>query len=140
MGVTKFTFYIGVVFIIVGVLGFIPSFVHSAHLTDPDLILESGYGRIFGTFPVNFLHNILHVALGLWGVLVAKDVAKSIYFCRTSAVFFAVISLMGLIPGMNTLFGLLPVFGHDVWLHAIFAVACAYFGFVPVRDQTQVHA
>ena len=35
---------------------------------------------------------------------------------------------MGLIPGMNTLFGMLPIHGHDVWLHAGTAAIAAYFG------------
>ncbi len=34
---------------------------------------------------------------------------------------------MGLIPVLNTSFGLIPIFGHDVWLHALFALAAAYF-------------
>jgi hypothetical protein len=140
MGVTKFTFYIGIVFILVGVAGFIPGFVHSAHLTDPDLVVESGYGRIFGLFPVNILHNLVHVGLGIWALLVAKDVAKAIYFCRFSAILYGVLAVMGLIPGLNTMFGLVPVFGHDVWLHVILAAATGYFGFVPVRDHHEVHA
>jgi hypothetical protein len=37
---------------------------------------------------------------------------------------------MGLIPGLKTLFGLVPLYGHDVWLHATLAIVVAYFGFV----------
>jgi hypothetical protein len=29
---------------------------------------------------------------------------------------------------MSTLFGMLPMHGHDVWLHAATAAAAAYFG------------
>jgi hypothetical protein len=140
MGVTRFTFIIGIVFIIVGVAGFIPGLTHAVHLTDPDLIVESGYGRIFGLFPVNFLHNLVHLGLGIWAVLVAKDVAKSIYFCRFNAVFYAILAVMGFIPDLNTIFGLVPVFGHDIWLHAAIAVATAYYGFVPVKDRRHAHA
>ena len=35
---------------------------------------------------------------------------------------------MGLIPGLNTTFGLIPIFGNDVWLHALTALIAAYFG------------
>jgi len=41
----------------------------------------------------------------------------------------AVFALMGLIPGLKTAFGLAPLYGHDVWLHALTAIAAAYFGF-----------
>jgi hypothetical protein len=36
---------------------------------------------------------------------------------------------MGLIPGLSTLFGLVPLFGHDVWLHALTAIIAAWFGY-----------
>jgi hypothetical protein len=45
------------------------------------------------------------------------------------AVIFGVLTVMGLIPGLNTVFGLIPLFGHDIWLHALTAIAAAYFGF-----------
>jgi hypothetical protein len=38
--------------------------------------------------------------------------------------------VMGLVPGLNTTFGLVPLFSHDVWLHAILALGAAYFGFI----------
>ena len=31
---------------------------------------------------------------------------------------------------VHLLFGLIPIYGADVWLHAIIAAASAYFGFV----------
>jgi hypothetical protein len=36
---------------------------------------------------------------------------------------------MGLIPALSTMFGLMPIFGHTVWLHAATAAAAAYFGY-----------
>jgi hypothetical protein len=36
--------------------------------------------------------------------------------------------VLGLVPGLNTVFGLVPIHGHDVWLHAGTALAAAYFG------------
>ena len=39
---------------------------------------------------------------------------------------------MGLIPAANmwNTFGLVPIHGHDVWLHALIGLAAAYFGFI----------
>jgi hypothetical protein len=37
---------------------------------------------------------------------------------------------MGLIPGPDILFGLAPLFSHDVWLHGVEALAAGYVGFV----------
>ena len=36
---------------------------------------------------------------------------------------------MGLLPVLNMTFGLIPLYGHDVWLHAGFAAMASYFGF-----------
>ena len=35
---------------------------------------------------------------------------------------------MGLIPQLNTVFGLLPLQGYDVWLHAGTTMIATYFG------------
>jgi hypothetical protein len=37
---------------------------------------------------------------------------------------------MGLLPQLDVTFGLAPLFGHDVWLHGVEAVAAGYIGFV----------
>jgi hypothetical protein len=49
-------------------------------------------------------------------------------FARSLAIFYSALAVMGLIRGINTLFGLLPLHGHDVWLHAGTAAIAAYFG------------
>ena len=40
------------------------------------------------------------------------------------------LSVLGLLPQTNTLFGFVPLHGNDVWLHAVLALVAAYFGFV----------
>jgi hypothetical protein len=42
--------------------------------------------------------------------------------------------LIGLIPATNTVFGLVPLFGHDIWLHGLSALFAAYFGWVAAPD------
>jgi hypothetical protein len=41
---------------------------------------------------------------------------------------------MGFIPLLNTTFGLVPLYGHDLWLHAALAIVAAYFGFRSERE------
>ena len=41
---------------------------------------------------------------------------------------------MGFFPGLRTTFGLIPIFGHDIWLHAVSALAAAYFGWMAPAD------
>lgn len=42
--------------------------------------------------------------------------------------------MLGLIPRLNTTFGLIPIFGADVLLHIVSAAIAAYFGFVAPDD------
>ncbi len=43
----------------------------------------------------------------------------------------AVLAVMGLVPGLDTTFGLAPIYGHDIWL---LAGVAAYFGFVAAPE------
>ena len=56
-------------------------------------------------------------------------------YARSLAVLYGVLGIMGLIPGLNTLFGLVPLHGHDVWLHLGTAAVAAYFGFRGESDE-----
>jgi len=46
------------------------------------------------------------------------------------AIIYAMFAIMGLVPGLDTTFGMVPLFGNDVWLHLLLAVPAAYFGFM----------
>ena len=44
-------------------------------------------------------------------------------------VWLGFLAVLGCIPIANTLFGLMPIYGNDVWLHLATAIPAAYFGF-----------
>ncbi|WP_027481648.1 DUF4383 domain-containing protein [Deinococcus pimensis] len=127
---------VGVIFLLVGILGFFPGLL-SAY-SGPDLVVDSGRGLLLGLFPVNLLHNLVHLAVGLWGLASARTASGAIGFARGLAIFYGLLTIMGLIPGLNTTFGLIPIHGNDVWLHALTALISAYVGWgVPAtRDST----
>jgi uncharacterized protein DUF4383 len=137
---------LGVIYIVVGVLGFVPPLLTSP--TDaPPLAVNQAYGYLFGLFPVNILHSLVHLAVGVWGVFAARSSLGVLGGARTYAasvaIIFGVLTVMGFIPRLNTVFGLIPLFGHDVWLHALTAIVAAYFGFgesrmaEELRDRTR---
>ena len=105
----------GAVFILVGLLGFVPALTPGGHL--------------LGLFPVNALHNLVHIALGAWGVVAGVSLAAAVIYFRGIAIIYGLLAVLGLIPGTNTLFGLAPIHGADVVLHAVLALIAAYFGF-----------
>jgi hypothetical protein len=111
-------------------MGFLPGVVQSPMSDMPDMAVDSGYGLLLGIFPVNVLHNIVHLLIGLLGLLAYRSVSAARGFSRFLAILYGLLAIMGLIPGLNTTFGLIPIFGNDVWLHAATALIAAYFGWV----------
>ena len=133
MPVRYFALIYGIVFLIVGIAGFVPGLVTMA---DPaaDVTADAGFGRLFGLFPINWLHNLVHIAFGIWGLAAYRTFSAARLYARAVAVIYAILTVMGLIPVLNTTFGLIPLYGHDVWLHALLAIVAAYFGFAPAHQ------
>ena len=127
-----FSLIYGVVFLIVGILGFVPSLVMPPAPGAPPLAVGAYYGNLFGLFPVNVLHNLIHLVIGLWGIASWRTFGPARGYARSVTVIFAVIAVFGLIPGLSTLFGLVPFYSNDIWLHAAAALIAAYFGWAAV--------
>lgn len=49
------------------------------------------------------------------------------------ALIYGLRTVLGLIPATSTAFGLVPIYGNDVWLHAALAAVAAYFGYIHMR-------
>jgi hypothetical protein len=130
MNTRNFALIFGIVFLAVGVLGFVPGLVHAPGPNHPDMAVNSFYGDLLGLFPVNVLHNIVHVLFGIWGLLAYKSWSAAKTYARGVAIIYAVLTVAGLVTGLNTMFGLVPLFGNDVWLHALLALVAAYFGWM----------
>jgi hypothetical protein len=136
MRIQNFARIFGIVFLLIGVGGFIPGLTQPHD--HPGLTVEAGSGMELGLFPVNVLHNIIHILFGAWGLFAARNYDASRTYARVVAIVYALLTLLGLIPATNTTFGLVPIYGHDVWLHALLAAVAAYFGFVHREAQTRV--
>jgi hypothetical protein len=128
---------IGILFLLLGLAGFIPALV-SVPGTNISYIpvdlspnaYAAGFGYVFGVFPTNFLHNLVHCAVGLWGIASYTSASSARLFNRAFAVAYIIIAIMGLLPFTKTFFGLMPLFGNNVWLNALTAVAAGYYGII----------
>ena len=130
MNTRTFALVWGILFLLAGASGFIPGLWHPAPAHYPELAVDSFYGDAMRLFPVNILHNIVHLLFGVWGLLAYKSLAASKNYTRIVAISYGLLIVLGLIPATNTLFGLVPIFGNDVFLHIFLAAPAAYFGFV----------
>lgn len=125
----------GILFILIGVLGFVPGIVSAAPTQpDPPLVVDIGYGYLMGLFPVNILHNFVHLGIGIWGLTSAGSFKKALIYCQGLAIFYSILAVMGLLPVLSTSLGFIPIFGHDVFLHLITAAVAAYYGFLKVPN------
>lgn len=124
----------GIAYLAVGLLGLI-GIATVADTTLPPLAVSAQYGRLLGLFPVNVLHNIVHLLIGIWGIAAYRTFGASRTFLRVLAIFYGLLVIMGLLPEpFRTTFGLIPIMSHDVWLHALSALLAAYFGFVARQE------
>lgn len=130
MGKRYFALAVGIVFLLLGVTGFIPNLVQLPPATAPELVVGNGYGYLLGLFPVNILHNIVHLAVGIAGILAYRSADGARLFARFFAISYAALALLGAFPTLNTLFGFVPIFGNNVWFNGLTAAIAAYFGFI----------
>jgi hypothetical protein len=135
MSTQRFALGIGFIYVVAGLLGFVPATVALPPTGAPELTITAGYGYVLGLFPVNVLHNLVHLGIGAWGLGTYRTFMNARTFCRGLAWLYGVLTIMGLFPGLNTTFGLIPIFGHDIWLHALTAAVAAYYGWsAPVAE------
>jgi hypothetical protein len=106
----------GGVFLLVGVLGLV---------TTP---LSMAEALLLGLFPVNVLHNLVHLAFGAWGLLAARTSGGATAYCRVAGIAYATLAVVGILTPAG--FGLVPIGGHDVWLHAVLGGLLIAAGFL----------
>jgi hypothetical protein len=131
MRAETFALFFGFAYLSAGLLGLHPAALMPPPADAPPMQFTVLYGYLLGLFPVNLLHSAIHLAVGAWGIMAWRRVVNPRVFARVLAILYGALAVMGLIPGLNTLFGLLPLHGHDVWLHAGTAVVAAYFTWRP---------
>lgn len=129
MSAPTFALVAGLLYMTLGILGMLSSLLIGAPADAPAPAVTMNYGYLFGLFAVNAVLNSVHFLLGFWGLVAWSGALSAVNYARSLSVVSAVLALMGLIPGLNTAFGFAPLYGHEVWLHALTAIAAAYFGF-----------
>ena len=128
MKTATFALIVGIAYFGAGLLGLIPAALMPPPADAPPTHFTMLYGYLLGLFPVNVLHSAVHLAIGAWGIAAWRGMSAPRVYARALAILYGGLAVLGMMPGMNTLFGVLPIHGHDVWLHAGSAAIAAYFG------------
>jgi uncharacterized membrane protein len=101
---------LGVVFIAVGLLGFVNN-------------------PVLGIFAVDTLHNVIHLlsgALALWAV--NKGMGAVTTFAKVFGIVYGLVAILGFLMG-SPILGLVTVNMADNVLHIVLAVVFLYIGF-----------
>ena len=117
---------VGVVLTLIGVLGFIPGVT-----TDYDEILMAGHdseAMLLGLFTVSYLANIVHLVLGVAGLVTARAANWARAYLVGGGAIFAVLGLYGLFVDQYSGANFLPVNDADNWLHLGLAIVMIGLG------------
>ncbi|OHA87991.1 MAG: hypothetical protein A2653_02735 [Candidatus Zambryskibacteria bacterium RIFCSPHIGHO2_01_FULL_43_25] len=107
----------GIIFLVLGVLGFIPN---------PLISMD-------GLFQVDAVHNIIHLITGLVLVYAGKKSAGGATTAlKVFGIIYLVIAILGFLMiggGSGDLLGFIGMNGVDNWLHLILGLLLAWGGF-----------
>jgi hypothetical protein len=123
--VQKASMLFGIVFILVGILGFF----YSGMSMDAEMATAP---RLLGVFPVNAAHNVVHILFGVWGILAARDLGNARRYCQLSGALYLILAALGFF--LPTTFGFIPIGGNDIALHAVLGLALTLVGFMATDD------
>lgn len=122
----RFAQIFGAIYLLVGILGFIPPLFLGMEAT--------GWGPfggyLLGLFAVNWFHSIAHLAIGVAGLATFRNPTAARYYALVIGIAYTLLFLLGLFGGpVGPLDGLLPLNGFDNVLHLLTALVAfgAYF-------------
>lgn len=109
--VKKATMVLGVVFVLIGLLGFVNN-------------------PVLGLFAVDTWHNLIHLLSGVLALFFAsKGEMQAKGFCKVFGIVYGLVAVLGLLWPNDQLLGFLTVNTADDILHVILAVVFLWLGF-----------
>ncbi len=131
--IQRITIAFGVVYLLAGILGFVPGITVAAD--DPGPV--PGEGRLLGILAVNVVHNLVHLALGavlIWGGLAAARVVGINKLLAGVFLLLVVVSVIApIVEGVN-------INPADTVLHLLSALLTGYLGFIAPRRLSPARA
>ncbi|MGK5443539.1 DUF4383 domain-containing protein [Micromonospora sp. URMC 105] len=121
----------GVLFLLVGVLGFIPGIT-----TNFDQMMFAGHeskAKLLGLFQVSILHNLVHLAFGVAGLALARTVSGARTYLLAGGAIYLVLWLYGLVVGHESGANFVPLNNADDWLHLFLGLGMIGLGVALTR-------
>ncbi|HEV7826393.1 MAG TPA: DUF4383 domain-containing protein [Mycobacteriales bacterium] len=123
---------VGAVFLLVGVLGFIPGIT-----TDYSAMGIAGHtseAKLLGLFQVSVLHNIVHLLFGVAGIALARSRDGARMFLLGGGVIYLVLWLYGVVVSENSAANFVPMNTADHYLHLLLGIGMIALALLTTRD------
>ena len=129
----KAAFVFGIVFLVVGVIGFIPGLTTDySRLTTFD-----GEGaRVLGLFGVNWLENVAHLLYGAAGLALARTWQSARLYFIVGGIVYLILWIYGLVIDLDSAANFLGLNTAGNWLHFVLGVVMLGVGLVLGRRET----
>jgi hypothetical protein len=129
---------VGAVFLVVGVLGFVPGI--TTHYDSMELAGHESGAELLGVFQVSVLHNIVHLLFGVAGLALARRADTAFAYLVGGGLIYLVLWLYGLLVDKQHDANFVPVNDADDWLHLVLGLGMIALGLLGRRaDRTSRH-
>jgi hypothetical protein len=132
--VQKAALVVGVVFLLVGVLGFVPGI--TTNYDSLSFASHHSEARLLGLFQVSVLHNIVHLLFGVAGLLLARTAARARQYLIIGGIIYLVLFVYGLLVDDMSAANFIPVNLADDVLHLVLGLGMIALGAVLTRRST----
>jgi hypothetical protein len=126
------TFAVGATFTLVGILGFIPGI--TTHYGDMSFAGPESESELLGLFQVSILHNLVHLAFGVLGLIAARLVQTSRMYLVGGGATYLVLWVYGVLVDRDADANFVPVNSADNWLHFLLGVGMVLLGVLLWRN------
>jgi arginine exporter protein ArgO len=117
---------VGIVFLVVGVAGFIPGL--TTHYGQLAFAGTGSTAMLLGIFQVSVLHDIVHLLFGVVGLAAARTAGGAKLFLVIGGIVYAALWLYGLAIPNASAANFVPLNSADNWLHLVLAVGMILLG------------
>ncbi|GGK82979.1 membrane protein [Planomonospora parontospora subsp. parontospora] len=106
---------VGIVFLLVGVLGFIPGI--TSNVDQLEFAGHHSDAMLLGIFEVSILHNIVHLLFGVAGLALSRTWSGARNFLIGGGAVYLLLWLYGLLIPHDSSANFVPLNTADNWLH-----------------------
>lgn len=128
---------VGVVFLLVGVLGFVPGVTEN--MDQMEMASHESESLLLGIFQVSILHNVVHLLFGVAGLALARTFDGARKYLIGGGIVYLLLFVYGLLIDKDSAANFVPVNAADDWLHLVLGLGMVGLGVLLGRRHEDVN-